>query len=82
MYTQCKGYLLDEQKGEFVNDRGEKISYHKARFYDLDSRRIFKASVPDDADALPEEQVHCLLCFEVVAGEKFSKLSYSGFELA
>jgi len=79
MLTQCKGYLLDEQKGDFVNDRGVKISFHKARFYDLDSRKIFKVSVPTDADALPEEQVHCELSFEVIAGEKFTKLAYRGY---
>lgn len=79
MITQCKGYLLDERKDEFVNDRGVKVSYHNARFYDLDSRKIFKASVPTDADALPEEQVHCELSFEVIAGEKFTKLAYRSY---
>ena len=41
--------------------------------------KIFKVSVPTDADALPEEQVHCELSFEVIAGEKFTKLAYRGY---
>lgn len=82
MITETKCFLLDEQKGEFVADDGRKISYHKARFYDLDSNSIFKASVPDDADALPEPQVHVVASFNVKAGEKFCKLDFSGYELA
>lgn len=80
MKAMCKGYLLDENSGNFVNDRGESIDYHNARFYNLDERRIFKASVPKDCDALPEEQIHCVLSFEVAAGEKFCRISYSGFQ--
>ncbi|MEE0705825.1 MAG: hypothetical protein UCH28_05505 [Adlercreutzia sp.] len=82
MLTTCKGYLLDESKGEFVAEDGRKISYHSARFYDLDSRKIVKAKVSDDSNALPEEQVHCSLTFLVNAGEKFCNLVYSGYELA
>lgn len=79
MKTQCKGYLLDENQGAFDNERGEHIDFHNARFYDLDSRRIFKAAVKEESDALPEEQIHCVLQFEVTAGERFCRIAYSGY---
>ncbi len=82
MNAVCNGYLLDESKGDFIAEDGRKVSYHKARFYNLDEAKIFKASVTDSSDALPEPQVHCLLSFDVVAGEKFCKLNYDGFQLS
>lgn len=82
MITKCKGYLLKDSCGEFVAEDGRKIEYHNALFWNLDEATMFKASVPKDADALPEGQVHCWLAFEVKAGEKFTKLLYSGYELA
>lgn len=82
MITTCKGYLLKESRGDFVAEDGRKIEYHNALFWNLDDANMFKASVPSDADALPEGQVHCNLFFEVKAGEKFTKLLYSSYELA
>lgn len=79
MKTQCRGYMLDENQGSFINERGESIEFHNARFYDLEARKVFKASVPKESNALPEEQMHCVLSFEVNAGEKFCRISYAGF---
>lgn len=81
MITHTHGFLLDENKGSFVNESGQTIDYHKARFYDTDEKNVFKCSVDDSRGmVLPESQVPCKLRFEVSAGEKFCKLTYAGFE--
>lgn len=82
MQAVCNGFLLDESKGDFVAEDGRKVSYHKARFYNVDDAKIFKATISDGSDALPEPQVHCQLAFDVNAGEKFCKLTYLGYQLA
>ncbi len=80
MYTQATCYLLDESQGDFTAENGRKVEYHNARFYDLDARKIFKARVPKDSDALPEEQIHVLGVFEVNACEKFCGLNFDHYE--
>lgn len=81
MLTAVSGFLLDESKGEFTNERGEKIQYHNARFYNMDEKKVFKAAISKESNVLPEEQVHCLLRFDVMAGEKFCRLVYNSYEL-
>lgn len=79
MYVYPKGFLLDEQQGDFVADDGRKVEYHNARFYDVDSQKIFKAAIADGA-VLPAPQEVVTLVLEVRAGERYCKLQYESYE--
>lgn len=81
MITQLNGFLLDENSGSFKNDSGEEIAYHNARFYDVDSKKLVKVTIPEPHNALPEPQVNCAVILQVNAGEKFCKLVYDSYEL-
>lgn len=81
MKSHTVGYLLDENQGQFVAEDGRKIDYHNARFYDLESKAIFKANIDDSLGlALPEAMQKVVLYIEVKAGEKFTKLVFDGFD--
>lgn len=81
MITQCNGYFLDENSGEFVAEGGRKVRFHNARFYDAESKTLIKATLDDDNPRqLPEPMSLCKLGFEVRAGERFCRLVYAGFK--
>ena len=77
MFAKCRGMLLEEKSGTYVNDDGRAIDYHNARFVDQESNKIFKASLPDGVSQfLPEPYVPCDLVFEVFASERYVKLNF------
>ena len=80
MITTMNGFLLDENSGEF-EDAGRKISFHNARFYDTDEKKLIKVTIPERHNALPEPQVNCVIVLKVNAGEKFCKLVFDSYEL-
>lgn len=80
MITSMNGFLLDENSGSFV-DNGRKIEFHNARFYDVQSQKLVKVTIPDGYNALPEPQVNCVIFMTVNAGEKYCKLVYDHYEL-
>lgn len=80
MITTLNGFLLDENSGSF-EDNGRKITFHNARFYDIDERKLVKVSIPENHNALPEPQVNCQVILRVNAGEKFCKLVFDSYEL-
>ncbi len=75
------GFLLDESMGEFLANDGRIVQYHNARFYDNDERKLVKVSIPENHNALPEQQVNCVVILRVKAGEKFCKLEFDSYEL-
>ena len=81
MITTMNGFLLDENSGEFVAEDGRKVSYHNARFYDIDAKKLVKVNIPEPHNALPEPQVTCAVVLRVEAGEKFCKLVFDSYEL-
>ena len=79
---QCiceQGAFLDEKQGTFVNDDGETIEYHTARFMLIsEDSKIVKTRVPDGVK-LPAPLERVKLFFDVDAGERYCRLSYSSF---
>ena len=69
--------LLEDNEGSFINEHGEKVHYHNAKFYDLDEYQTFKANIPDGQPVPPVAQPG-RFDFSLVLGEKFTKLEYVG----
>ena len=69
--------LLEDNQGSFINESGEKVFYHNAKFYDLDGKQIFKANSPD-GQPLPPVAEPGRFDFSLILGEKFTKLEYVG----
>lgn len=76
---QIRAQLLKDNLGSFVAEDGRKVDYHNGTFFDLDDARLFKANFPSGAP-VPAVAVPCDMFFNVLLGEKFTKLEYVGCE--
>lgn len=79
MFTQCNGFVLDENSGVFDAEDGRKVEFHNARIYDTDAGKLFKVNVPK-GKFLPEPQERHVFIFNVNAGEKYCRLEFDSCE--
>lgn len=70
--------LLEDNQGSFVNEQGEKVFYHNAKFYDLEEYQTFKANIPDGV-ALPPIAQPLTMQFGLKCGDKYVKLELLGY---
>lgn len=71
--------LLEDNEGSFINEQGEKVHYHNAKFYDLDEYQTFKANIPD-GQPLPPVAQPLPMEFGLKCGDKYIKLELVGFD--
>ena len=76
---QIRAQLLKDNQGSFVAEDGRSVDYHNGTFFDLDDARLFKANFPDHAQVPPVAEPMAMW-FDVLLGEKFTKLQYAGAE--
>ncbi|MCI8468635.1 MAG: hypothetical protein HFJ75_03960 [Eggerthellaceae bacterium] len=76
---QIRAQLLKDNQGSFIAEDGRNVDYHNGTFFDLDDSRLFKANFPDGVPVPPIAEP-LVMFFDVLLGEKFTKLEYVGSE--